>query len=117
MSFNWGNATDTPVSADFDGDGSTDIAVFRDGTWYIIESLTGDARIVSWGAQGDLPVAADYDGDGTSDIAVWRPSNGNWYIQESATSLQRVLAPDANFGIHWGQNGDVPVPFAYVPEQ
>jgi hypothetical protein len=115
--FNWGNATDTPVSGDFDGDGKTDIAVFRDGVWYIIESLTNAPRVVSWGAQGDRPVAADYDGDGTSDIAVWRPSNGNWYIQESATQLQRVLAPDANLGIHWGQAGDVPAPFAYVPEQ
>ena len=114
--FNWGIATDTPVSADFDGDGKTDIAVFRDGTWYIIESLSGNSRIERWGVQGDRPVAADYDGDGTSDIAVWRPSNGNWYIDQSALipSLLPETLPRAD---HWGQAGDAPAPFAYVPEQ
>jgi uncharacterized delta-60 repeat protein len=44
----------------------------------------------------------DYDGDGRSDISVFRPSEGNWYIQNSST--MGVSSP------HFGQNGDLTTP-------
>lgn len=85
------------ASADFDGDGNTDISVYRPttGQWFV----QGQSP-VSFGTTGDLPVPADYDGNGTTDIAVFRPSVGGWY---------RSAGPTTFFGL----SGDVPVPCDY----
>jgi hypothetical protein len=54
----WGGAGDVPIPGDFDGDGVTDIAVFRpsNGTWYILNSSTGAGTSIQWGSSTDLPI-------------------------------------------------------------
>jgi VCBS repeat protein len=65
-------------AGDYDGDGRTDIAVYRpgNGTWYIAFSSSNfqSSAAYQWGMSGDIPVPRDYDGDGKTDLAFYRPS-------------------------------------------
>ena len=49
----WGQAGDTPLAGDFDGDGKADMVVFRPSTghWYVRNVGNFD-----WGIDGDIPV-------------------------------------------------------------
>jgi hypothetical protein len=92
----FGLSDDRIVPEDYDGDGYSDFAVFRAGTWYVMNNW-GTVTIAQFGLPGDIPVPADYDGDGRADIAVYRPSNGVWYIRRSRdgfTSFEFGTATD-----------------------
>jgi hypothetical protein len=99
------------LTADYDGDGRRDFAVWRPSTaeWFVIDSSTGKPRPAAqqWGQTGDIPVPGDYDGDGKTDFAVWRPSTAEWFVIDSSTGKPRPAAQQ------WGQTGDIPVPGDY----
>ncbi|MET0502941.1 MAG: kelch repeat-containing protein [Candidatus Binatia bacterium] len=72
-----------PAAVDFDGDGISEIGVYRNGEWLIQRSSDGGPIAVGWGGLSqDVQVPADYDGDGKTDIAVYR--DGAWFILRSA---------------------------------
>ncbi len=54
---------------DYDGDGRTDMSVFRpaDGYWYVRRSTGGATDSIPFGQQGDVLAPADFDGDGKTD--------------------------------------------------
>lgn len=69
----------TPLQIpDFNGDGSSDIAVFRptSGLW----AIRGITRVYFGGAS-DQTVPDDYNGDGTTDIGIFRRASGLWAIR------------------------------------
>jgi N-acetylneuraminic acid mutarotase len=90
--------------ADFDGDGKSDVSVFRpsQGVWYLLRSTAGFSA-VSFGSNGDKIVPGDYDGDGKTDVAVFRGGT-QWFILGSTSGFR---------GVAFGLAGDVPAQADY----
>jgi hypothetical protein len=104
---NWGTNGDLTAAGDYDGDGTSDVAVYRpsEGVWYIRKSSDGSYLIRRFGVAEDIPAAGDYNGDGRTDIAVFRPSEGIWYVLYSETEQVFIR--------RFGSAGDVPVSADY----
>jgi hypothetical protein len=88
----WGYDSDVPVPGDFDGDGQTDISIYRpgDGMWWILPSSWSYSSYLTYqfgGNDYDMPVPDDYDYDGTTDIAVYNYASGVWSILTSSSSF------------------------------
>ncbi|HLM01848.1 MAG TPA: Ig-like domain-containing protein, partial [Pyrinomonadaceae bacterium] len=85
--------------SEFDGDGRSDLAVWRPdtGDWHVMRSSDNTYTGVRFGAGsfGDVPVPGNYDGDRKTDLAVYRPSDGTWYIAQSSNGQVRAV----QFGI------------------
>ncbi|HEY0426222.1 MAG TPA: zinc-dependent metalloprotease family protein [Pyrinomonadaceae bacterium] len=101
-----GVAAPVKSRADFDGDGKTDLSVYRpsEGNWYLNRSTAG-FQVLNWGLSGDTLVPGRYDADDKTDTAIFRPSNtpgvADFYILNS-TGLTGSY-------IEWGNVGDIPV--------
>jgi hypothetical protein len=94
---------DVPVTADFDGDGTPDLATWTPaaGRWSIRFSATREIRRAVLGSRGHLPVPADLDGDGRAELMTWDPATGRWHRPGRAP-------------LTLGRAGDVPVPGDYT---
>ena len=101
--FRRGNLNTRRTPFDFDGDGKTDISIFRPagGEWWMQRS-SGGIFALQFGSSTDQTVPGDYTGDGKTDIAVWRPASGEWFILRSE-DLSYYAFP-------FGTDGDIPVP-------
>ncbi|CAA9407868.1 MAG: hypothetical protein AVDCRST_MAG74-2048 [uncultured Pyrinomonadaceae bacterium] len=114
---------DPSIVRDYDGDGKSDVAVFRKGNaittddpcggsaiWYYRPSATPavNFRYTCWGAPADFPLPGDFDGDGKGDFVVQR-SNGSgmaatFFLNKSGGGTEAV---------NWGLPTDILVPGDY----
>jgi Cellulase (glycosyl hydrolase family 5) len=91
--------------ADFGGDGTSDIALYRPSSGQWLVSGKGSA---AYGAPGDIPVGLDWNGDGRSETVVFRPVS-----QDPAQPAGEWWFPESKHPTLFGHNGDVPVPGDY----
>ena len=82
--FTWGGAGTVAVSADYDGDGLVDPALYQpdSGEWYVLFSSQNYADINNsafLGGPGFEPLLGDFDGDGKNDPSVYSEAIGEWF--------------------------------------
>ena len=72
-----GEDDSVPLVGDFNGDGVEEVAVYKDGQWYV--DLNGNGKWDTgdmWlrlGSKLDRPVVGDWDGDGKDDVGIFGP--------------------------------------------
>lgn len=102
--FRYPESADSSAPFDFDGDGKTDVSIFRPapGEWWYLRSSDLDTRAFRFGQTTDQIVPADFTGDGKTDIAFFRESTGQWFVLRSEDN--------SFYAFPFGTSGDVPVP-------
>jgi hypothetical protein len=97
------------TAGDFDGDGETDLAIFRKSTsqWIAAYSSGSGTLIQTFGGASlsDIPVPGDYDGTGHAELAVFHTATAQWVIQ----------GPNGTRTVTFGASNlfDIPVPGDY----
>ena len=89
---------------DFDGDGKTDISIYRPsvGQWWILRSSDGGNNAAQFGNSADKLAPGDFTGDGKTDIAIFRPAAGEWFVLRSEDG--------SYYSLPFGTSGDIPAP-------
>lgn len=112
FSFVFGDTGDTPITADFDGDGSDEVALHRPrtGQIYYRDTLTTGNADNSFviGNPGDHIIGGDWDGDSIDTPGIFRSSSATFFLRNKNTAGAADL--EFSFGIpsshpisgHWG---------------
>jgi serine-aspartate repeat-containing protein C/D/E len=86
-----------PLSGDWNGDGISQLGVFKDGHWFL--DFNGNGRWdegdlwAKLGGEGDLPIVGDWNGDGKDDIGIFGPQ---WEGDERAIEAEPGLPTAQN---------------------
>jgi hypothetical protein len=98
-------ATDNSFKLDFDGDGRTDLALYREGSrdisvapqpsyWFYLNTNNGRWGAIHWGRTLDVPAPADYDGDGKTDVGIYR-----WWLFDIGDTNEYWLGKNGGYEV------------------
>ena len=114
---NLGSEGSFAVMGDWDGDGSSKIAIFQpdSGSWKLDSNGNGisdrcgvDTCYSGFGQLHDVAVAGDWDGSGRTKIGVFRPSTGQWFLDKNGDGQLDGCEVDICISA-FGQPGDQPL--------
>jgi hypothetical protein len=89
--------------ADFDGNGTTDVAAFHLPSDQFFTDYAGNLGQFGWGGSDSMPLVWDYDGDGKTDVSIYHIPTNQWFVKGVGNLGQ--------FG--WGGADSIPVPGDY----
>jgi hypothetical protein len=115
---NFGLPSDIPVAGDMNGDGFSEVGVYRaaTGQWFFdldnSSSWSGciadggtDLCLTQFGAPSDIPVTGDWNGDGLDEVGVFR--QGQWYFDIDGSGTWN--SNQDSFKLNFGAATDIPV--------
>jgi hypothetical protein len=104
-----GNCGDTPVIGDWDGNGTSNIGVFRRHAAPVFH-LKRPKRApldITYGRPTDQPISGDWDGNGSIDVGVRRPGAMAFLLRKKdGTSTTVPLGRLSDFALTGDWNGD-----------
>ena len=135
--FAYGQGNIVTGIGDFNGDGTSDISIYRpdNGLWAV--------RLMTrfyFGGGNDIPASGDYNGDGTTEGAIFRPEEGLWAVRgfsrfsigeeddlsvpadyngDGSTDVavfrqsKGLWVIDGQSNFYFGQDRDIPIPGDY----
>jgi hypothetical protein len=106
------NCNDRPVVADWNGDGLTEVGLFRAGPTvgtFWRRSAAGTSTGQGWGTGSDRPVVGDFDGDHVAQVGIRRMNGSAWLLRSSTGAVATVSgvggAADVPLTGDWDGNG------------
>jgi hypothetical protein len=101
------------VVGDWNGSGTTKVAVYDNGMWYVDYNGNGawdgtpTDQIYFFGLASSISVAGDWKGIGTTQIGTY--SSGTWYIDYNGNGLWDGTPGDVTYTFDAGQADAIPV--------
>lgn len=84
MQFGGAGAGWQAVAGDWNGDGTQDLGLYKDGEWLLRDTISGEIQRASFGTgAGWQAVAGDWNGDGIDGIGLYQ--GGVWLLRNSPT--------------------------------